>query len=608
MQKIELLAPAKDFKGGCIAIDYGADALYIGGAKFGARYAAANSIEDIGRLVAYANQYGVRVYTTLNTILYESELEQARKCAQELIDVGVSALIIQDMAYMRMGLSGVEFHASTQTACADSDKVNFFANSGFSRAILERGLSGHRIADICSQSNLDIECFIHGAICVGNSGECYMSRSCGSRSGNRGECTQPCRLPYDLLDDKGNTLLSDKYILSVKDMNLSTRLGDMLQAGVSSFKIEGRLKDMHYVKNVVGYYRKELDEIFAKNQNKYCRSSIGVTKIDFTPNVEKCFTRGGSTYFYDEKQSGVCTYDTPKAVGEKLGVVSASGKDWLEIRGLQSKLNSADGICVVSSSGLVGSNINKVEGSKIHLNRGEYFPKDGIVYRNHDHKFVQQVESSQTRRVVRAKVDVVLESCKSIKIRITDEGGLSAEREFFGEFEVAKNIDRAKDTFLKQLSKSGDTIFEVVDVSLECNGDFPFIPISQINMQRRYILDSLQDLRQSIRPVLELAVEIVDYPYPMSRLDGVGNVTNSLARAFYRDHGVESISDGLDLKESLNGEVVMTTPYCIRREMGECLKEKTKLRGELRLRSGDNIYLLKFDCNRCEMQIIKEPI
>lgn len=606
MQKIELLAPAKNLVGGCTAIDYGADALYIGGSKFGARYAATNSPKEIGQLVAYASRYGVRVYATLNTILYESELEEAKRSAQGLIDAGVSALIIQDMAYMRMGLSGVEFHASTQTCNNSLEKVNFFAHSGFSRVILERGLSGGEIATICRGTDVDVECFIHGAICVGNSGECYLSRSCGRRSGNRGECSQPCRLPYDLIDQNNKAIVTDKYLLSVTDLNLTPKLQDMLKVGVTSFKIEGRLKDMHYVKSVVGHYRQQLDSLFLKSDGEYQRSSSGETKFDFTPDVNKCFTRGGSTYFYDAKAKGVCTYNTPKATGEKLGNITAVGRDWIEVQSYKSPLNPADGICIVSEQGTEGTNINRVEGSRLYLNNSDIIVKKGVVYRNYDHKFNQIVESSRTKRVIRATATVVLEDCKRITISITDEDSISVSKTMIFDFEEAKNVDKAVEMLQKQVAKSGDTIFEITDVTLDCIGDFPFIPTSQINTLRREVLDELQMLRSAFKPTLNIAVEDCNYKYPTINIDGNINVVNSLSSIFYKDHGVKEIESGFDLNLTFDGDVVMTTPYCIRRELGECLKSRSKVVGDLRLVDKSNTYLLKFNCVKCEMQLIKE--
>ncbi len=606
MQKIELLAPAKNLAGGRIAIDYGADALYIGGAKFGARHAATNSTEEIEQLVAYANMYGVKVYAALNTILYEDEIVDAKRNAQELINAGVSALIIQDMAYLRMGLSGVEFHASTQTCNNNSDKVNFFANAGFSRVILERGLSGDEIKTICNDTNVDIECFIHGAICVGNSGQCYMSRSISQRSGNRGECSQPCRLPYDLVDQKGKTLVSNKYLLSVNDLNLTPKLNDLLKSGVTSFKIEGRLKDIHYIKNAVGHYRQQLDTIFLKSEGKYGRSSSGETKLDFAPDVNRCFTRGGSTYLYDNRQKKVCTYDTSKAIGEKLGDIAATGKDWIEIKNLKPTLNPADGICIISENNLAGTNVNKVVGGRLHLNNTDIIETKGVVYRNYDHKFSQTVESSRTKRVIRATTNVTLQSCNTLSITTTDEDGVVATKTVTANFEAAKNIEKSKDMLKKQIAKSGDTIFEITDVSIDCIGDFPFLTTAQINTIRRDVLDEMLRLRQELKPQINCATENLTYKYPTPTINGNANVINSLSRKFYKEHGVDEISDGLDMNLSFDGEVVMTTPYCIRRELGQCLKKSSNIEGDLRLVSNNQKYKLKFDCNKCEMQLIKE--
>ncbi|MBR0393875.1 MAG: U32 family peptidase [Alistipes sp.] len=314
---IELLAPAKDYASAVDAIDCGADAVYIGASRFGARYAAGNSIEDISRVVEYAHRYGARVYATCNTLLFEEEIEDARKQAESLVQAGVDALIIQDMAYTRMGLP-IELHASTQTNCVDVERVRFFEQAGFSRAILERSMSAEQIRQVRRNTSIELEAFIHGAICVCQSGRCFLSRSTSTRSGNRGECSQPCRLSYDLTNGEGETYIKGKHLLSVRDLDLSAHIGELLDAGVTSFKIEGRLKDRIYLRNVVSHYRRILDSEIARRSNCH-RASEGVSRIEFTPNPAKSFTRGASEYMFDGKFRGVASFDTPKAIGESIG-------------------------------------------------------------------------------------------------------------------------------------------------------------------------------------------------------------------------------------------------------------------------------------------------
>lgn len=356
-RKIELLAPARDYRAAIAAVDCGADALYIGAEGFGARRAATNSTEDIARVVAYAHLFGVRVYVTLNTILYESELREAERLARELIAVGVDALIVQDMAYREMGLP-VELHASTQVCNMTAEGARFLEDSGFTRVILERALSLEEIGDIRRATTVDLECFIHGAICVGHSGRCYLSRSQSSRSGNRGECSQPCRLTYDLVTEHGERLIRGKHLLSVKDFDLSQRIGELIDAGVMSFKIEGRLKDDNYIKNVVSYYRRKIDEALASRPD-CCRLSVGCSEVEFDPDPKKSFTRDGGEYMLLGKRAGVASFNTPKAVGEYIGRVRAAERRRFRLDGRMS-LNAGDGLCFVTRDGILGTNVNSV--------------------------------------------------------------------------------------------------------------------------------------------------------------------------------------------------------------------------------------------------------
>lgn len=320
MNFVELLAPARDLQSAVAAVDYGADAVYIGGAKFGARHAAGNSAEQIARVAEYAHRYGVRVHATLNTLIYDDELETAERQARELIAAGVDALIVQDMALRRMDLP-VELHASTQVCNMTPEQARFLGECGFARVILERALSLDEIRAICAATNAEVECFVHGAICVGYSGRCFLSRSMSERSGNRGACSQPCRLTYDLTDGSGRTYLAGKHLLSVRDLNLSAHVGELLDAGVRSLKIEGRLKDINYIRNTVAYYRRAVDDALTVRPHLR-RASAGESVADFTPDTAKSFTRGESEYFFAGKRAGVASFDTPKAVGEYAGCVT----------------------------------------------------------------------------------------------------------------------------------------------------------------------------------------------------------------------------------------------------------------------------------------------
>jgi putative protease len=601
--QIELLAPAKDYHTGVVAIDYGADAVYIGGPGFGARRSASNNIDEIRRLADYAHLYGVRVYATLNTVVFEDELKEAEAIARALTKAGADALIIQDMAYLRMGLTGVEFHASTQMCNMSPENIKFLEHSGISRVVLERELTLEDIKNIRSRTNIELESFIHGAICVGFSGHCYLSRSMSPRSGNRGDCSQSCRLKYDLTDDNDNVLYKSKHLLSVQDMNMSGNIGRLLDAGVTSFKIEGRLKDESYVRNTVAYYRRELDkEIAARDDMR--RASSGHTISNFAPDLAKSFSRGGTTWMLDGGRHGVSSFDTPKATGEYLGKVTRTGRNYFEISG-KTALHNGDGICYFHEGELLGTNINRTEGGRIYPNAIGKIATGTAIYRNYDHAFESAASSMAVRRAIDATADITV-SDTSIELRLTDEDGCQAIARFENNFDPAQKPDKMLDTIRTQTEKSGDSIYDIHVAAINCNIEVPFIPISSLNELRRNAIEQLTQVRTTKLPHhLKPAVEERDYPYPAKQLDGTANVTNSLAEQFYRDHGVTDIAPQLELQERLSGECVMETAYCIRREIGECLKEAPKYRGALYLSRGTIDYLLDFDCARCRMKLIK---
>ena len=555
MKRLELLAPARDYASAVAAVDAGADAIYIGGARFGARHAAANSVDDIRRAAEYAHLYGVRVHATLNTLLYDDELAAAERQARELVAAGVDALIVQDMALRRMSLP-VELHASTQTAIRTPAEAAFLGNAGFARVILERALSLDEIRAICRATTAEVECFVHGAICVGYSGQCYLSRSMSARSGNRGECSQPCRLSYDLEDAAGRRILRGKHLLSVRDLNLADRLGALIDAGVTSFKIEGRLKDEGYIRNVV-------------------------------------------EYFLMGRSAGVASFDTPKSVGEFVGRVAAC-----DVRGFtldrDAALAAGDGICI----GADGTNVNSVEGRRIAPNRMPASIRPGAaVYRNLDSRFRLQLEHSRMRRVIPAEACVTVASDR-VTFRYTDCEGLSAEASREGVFEPAGDPAKMADGLRTQAARSGDTPFDVQRV--EVTGAEWFVPLSLAGALRREALAELRRLRVARVPEHRILAEDPCAPYPAAALSAEGNVTNRLAERFYRDHGVTRIERGLDLEASTAGRRVMRSAYCIRREIGECLLEGSRLGGDLFLVRGAKRYRLAFDCARCEMSLIDE--
>ena len=598
-RKIELLAPAKDYDTAVDAIDCGADAVYIGGAKFGARHSATNTIDDIARVAQYAHRFGAKVYATLNTLLFDSELDAAREQALRLIDAGVDALIVQDMAYCRMGLP-IELHASTQTNCVTAEKVQFFEEVGFARAILERSLSKEQIRAIRRATTIELEAFVHGAICVSQSGRCFFSRSTSERSGNRGECSQPCRLEYDLCNEQGDIIIKGKHLLSVRDLDLSARLGEMIDEGITSFKIEGRLKDRTYVRNIVSLYRRLLDSEIAK-RNDVERSSVGRSAVEFEPNASRSFTRGATEYFFDGKCRGVASFDTPKAVGERIGMVRQVDRRGL-LLDTKHDLATGDGVCFITGGSLVGTNVVGVEGERVQLNRYDGVKVGVELFRNYNRLFSQAVERSRIKRTIAA--DLALEFADGgITLSATDEEGVMASVSVECATEEARDVVKGEEALRRQLMRSGDTMFEVREVTIK---NLRFAPMSVVGALRREVLEKLENervYRYSIKKI-EPFIEKRYVKYPVAQLFPQDNVTNRLAREFYADHGVAEIAEGLDCRTSTVGEQVVVSDYCIRREIGECLLELPRLKGDLYLVRGTKKYRLCFDCKACQMKII----
>ena len=587
MRKLELLAPAKDYDTAVDAIDCGADAVYIGAGKFGARHAATNAIEDIARVAEYAHRYGAKVYATLNTLLFDSELEEAKAQAEKLIEAGVDALIVQDMAYYMMGLN-IPLHASTQTNCTTAEKVHFFEEVGFARVILERSLSKEQIREIRKRTTIELEAFVHGAICVSQSGRCFLSRSTSERSGNRGECSQPCRLEYDLCNEKGEVVIKGKHLLSVRDLDLSARLGEMIDLGISSFKIEGRLKDRTYVRNIVSLYRQLLDKEIAKRDDVE-RSSVGRSVIEFEPNASRTFTRGASEYLFDGKRRGVASFDTPKAMGERIGKVSRADRRGV-VLDRKHDLATGDGVCFISGGSLVGTNIVGVEGERVQLNRYDGVAVGVELFRNYNRLFLQAVERSRVKRTISA--DLLLQfSEEQITLTATDECGISS---------TATIVQASEEAIRRQLMRSGDTMFEVRDIKIS---EVRFAPMSAIGALRREVFELLERERLAQFKKEENLAERRYAEYPAERLTPQDNVTNRLAREFFTECGVEEIAEGLDCRATTSGEEVMVSDYCIRREIGECLLERPRLKGDLFLIRGTKKYRLCFDCKRCQMKV-----
>ena len=597
MRYIELLSPAKDLDAARAAVDHGADAVYMGGARFGARRAAGNSIEEIARAVEYAHQYGVRVHSTLNTVLYDEELSDAEQMARELIEAGVDALIVQDMALRQMNLP-VEMHASTQVSNTTPEGARFLEECGFARVILERSLTLEDIRRIREATNVELECFVHGAICVGYSGRCFLSRSTSARSGNRGECSQPCRLPYDLIDERGRTIMAGKHLLSVRDMDLSDDLEALIDAGICSFKIEGRLKDVRYIKNVVNYYRRRIDNILERRKD-ICRPSVGRTTTEFTPDPAKSFTRGASQYMLHGKSAGVASFDTPKAVGEYLGKIKSTSRRGFMLD-KRCEISAGDGICIITKSGMNGTNINAVEGEQIIPNRTEGIEIGAKVYRNYDHRFSLLLDRSRTRRTIDATAKLEISSQGAI-LNVTDCEGINVTISRSAKLEPASDPTKMTDTARRQIAKSGGTIFTITDVDI--SGSNYFIPASMLADMRREALEALRTKRIDTSLPHRIIADAGSARYPFDKVTRYENVTNHLAEEFYRSHGVKDIETALETLPT-EGERVMISNYCIRRELGQCLKEKPTLKGDLFIEHGFARYRLEFDCKRCLMMLI----
>lgn len=598
MKKLELLAPAKDWATAVAAIDCGADAVYMGASQFGARHEAGNSDEEFARAAEYAHRFGARIYCTLNTLLFDHELAAAERLARRMIDAGADALIVQDMAYRRMNLP-VELHASTQMCNTAVEGVKFLADCGFSRVVLERALSIGEIRAIGRATEVEIECFIHGAICVSHSGHCFLARSLDpARSGNRGTCSQPCRLPWDLVDDSGRRLIASKHLLSPRDFNLTARLGEMIDAGVCSFKIEGRLKEIQYVRNIVAWYNRALDDAIACRSG-FVRASEGQSRPDFTPDPQKSFTRGETTYYMDGKRRGVASFDTPKSVGEPLGRVAAVDRNAFRMD-RAADLAAGDGICFRSAAGLAGTNVNAVDGVRVMPNRMAGIVVGAEVFRNSDRRFNLVLERSRTRRTIAVRALCTADET-GVRVTFADGYGNTADYAVSQPLDVAADHEKMRRTAEQQLTKSGGTIFEVETVAMDLGGRF--IPSSLLATLRRGGLEALERVRRA-RPGSSKQLPEKPVPSPRKRLTAADNVTNRLAEAFWRDHGVQTIEAGFDAGTPTAGRRVMECSYCIRREIGACLREGSALRGELSIVRGTRRYRLEFDCRACRMYLI----
>lgn len=613
---LELLAPAKNAEFGIEAINHGADAVYIGGPAFGARAKAPNTVADIARLVKHAHRYHAEVFVALNTIFHDNELEGVRELVHRLYEAEVDALIVQDMGLLEMDLPPIQLHASTQTDIRTVEKAQFLDQVGFSQLVLARELDIRTVKQIADSTTANLEYFIHGALCVAFSGQCFISHAHTGRSANRGECSQECRLPYTLQDQKGRIIGKDKHYLSMKDNDQSANLRALIEAGVSSFKIEGRYKDLPYVKNATAHYRLLLDDIL-QDRPDLAKSSAGHATYTFSPQPEKTFNRSATDYFANGRQADIGAFDTPKFAGEELGKVTKVGKDFIEVA-TDIELHNGDGVCFFDvHKELVGLRVNTAQRISTYTQR--IFPNEmpadirnnTQLYRNRDHAFMRLLEKESATRKMAVSM-VFYETRDGFALTMTDEQGFSATVQCEAEKQAANDISKAEISLKENLSKLGNTDFFAKEVHLEI-AQMWFVPASVVNNLRREAIEQLIQIRTLgyERPARRPANEPPAL-YPEDSLSYLANVYNQQARAFYQKHGVKLIAKAYEANEELGEVPVMITKHCLRFSHGLCPKEAKGVIGvqgtvtaePMTLISGNNRYTLKFDCKPCEMHVM----
>lgn len=619
MRKLELLAPAKDLKCGIAAIDCGADAVYIGAARFGARQAVGNSIDDINELCEYAHKFGCKVYVTVNTIIYDNELEDTQKLLNELGRIGVDAILVQDMGITKLQLpQNVALHASTQTDNRSAEKVEWLARHNFDRVVLARELSLEEIRNIHRRvPQTELEVFVHGALCVSYSGVCYASEYCFGRSANRGACAQFCRMKFDLTDKDGNEIINQAHLLSLKDMCRIDSLEQLADAGVTSFKIEGRLKDINYVRNVTAAYSNQLNEIISRRGSEYERASSGVCDIRFTPNLNKTFNRGFTDYFLNGRTSDLASFYTPKAMGEYVGKVKEIRGNSFNVAGTTSFANG-DGLCFINSNNeLEGFRINRAEGNRLFPLRMPRGLRKGIaLYRNSDQLFEKELNGDNVQRKLGIRINIKASAeGLHIEAKTCDEKlHINLQKDISLEKAQKSQVDNIK----RQISKFGNTIFTVEDVIVEPT-DFPwFIPNSILAEIRRQATDELMGRlsemseNQKDTKTKDQAQQLPDkgkgsfHSISSYQQPYMYNIANRLAHSFYEQEGMSDITPAFEIRKP-SSPLVMQCRYCLRHELGQCKKSHKQsglLKEPLHLRLADGrTFRLEFDCKKCQMNI-----
>lgn len=628
-RKIELLAPAKNKECGMAAIDHGADAVYIGASEFGARQAAGNDVADIAELVDYAHKFGAKVYVTFNTILYDNELSNAKNLLRKIISAGVDAILVQDMAVVEMmqeisqeenfkDITLPELHASTQTDNRNAEKVEWLKNAGFNRVVLARELSLKEISEIHNKvPDVELEVFVHGALCVSYSGACYASHHCFNRSANRGECAQFCRLAFDLKDSNGNTIKKSSHLLSLKDMKQIDRIEDIIMAGACSLKIEGRLKDVAYVKNVVAAYSEKLNAVIAKHPDELCRSSYGTVEYSFTPDMNKTFNRGFTNYFLDGRRDDISSFDTPKAMGEYVGYVKEIRHNSFNVAGTATFANG-DGLCFFNQNKqLEGFRVNRAENNRLYpLTMPQNLKQGTTLYRNNDIEFERMMAAKTAERKIGVKFALGISKGR-VYIKATDEAGRNATRMLDEPIQEAKKTQR--ENIMRQLEKLGNTPFKLTGIDLRDDIANVFIPSSKLSSLRREVLDDIGRKAFCTKPHMP-KVETTTKACTSQEADKINaaNVSNHVAAKFYEDNGVRhaatafELTDGGTTNKHIYGTPrhdtpLMTCRYCLRYAMGFCVKRGGKhptWKEPLLLVSADGKqFRLVFNCAKCQMEV-----
>ncbi|MDT3306302.1 MULTISPECIES: peptidase U32 family protein [Shewanella] len=611
--RLELLAPAKNADYGIEAIRHGADAVYIGGPAFGARATAGNSVEDIARLCTYAHQYHAQVFVALNTILMDNELADAEKLIWQLYEAGADALIVQDMGVLQLNLPPIALHASTQMDNRSPEKVAFLEQVGFSQVVLARELGLSQIRDVAAHTNMQLEFFIHGALCVAYSGLCNLSHSFSNRSANRGECSQMCRLPGNLKTRQGDVLAQNEHLLSLKDNNQTENLEALIDAGIRSFKIEGRLKDLSYVKNVTAHYRQKLDAIMARRP-EFKASSHGRCEHSFIPDPEKTFNRGSTDYFVNERSQGIKDFRSPKYIGEEVGKVVSIGKDFIQVSSTH-EFNNGDGLAFFpanfamakqSDDKLQGLRVNRAEGLKLHILQVPRDLKVGMtLYRNHNQAFEALLSKESSKRII--GVDLRLSDTQDgLALTLTDIYGLSATVNLVVEKTPATDVDKTLQNTRTQLGKLGSTDFVARSISIDTAQAW-FLPASVLNGLRRDGVAALEAARIQgyVRPLPWKHNQ--DAVYPVKHLSYLGNVANEKAKDFYQRHGVIEIQDTYEKNGVTEDVPLMITKHCLRFNFNLCPKEVPGIKADpMVLEIGNDVLKLVFDCPKCEMMVVGE--